>query len=210
ASDGLTMDDVVMKALEHDVALVPLATDPFAGGQNLGLDSLIGATQSTASLHAGAVKALWQIAVESGREPILVPGKAAARLGEIGGRATYELTFRDPFQADPHVHSIGLICKRRGVHIDYRRGFRIQPEDERALDSVVARLARTAEAGPRDDGVALTLSAAESSGVPLTRVRLTFQVPGESEAGDDREFEVIAVGERDDGARTEPVRWTAV
>ena len=210
ANDGLTMDDVVMKALEHDVALVPLATDPLAGGQNLGLDSLIGATHSTASLHAGAVKALWQIAEESGSEPILVPGKAAARLSEIGGRATYELTFRDPFQADPHVHSIGLICKRRGVHIEYRRGFRIQPEDERALDSVVARLARTADAGPRDEGVAVTLSAAESSGVPLTRVRLTFEAPGESEAGEDREFDVIAVGERDDGARTEPVRWTAV
>src|SRR4029077_3193799 len=96
ASDGLTMDDVVMKALEHDVALVPLATDPFAGGQNLGLDSLIGATQSTASLHAGAVKALWQIAEESGSEPILVPGKAAARLGEIGGGGARAVRGRAP------------------------------------------------------------------------------------------------------------------
>jgi hypothetical protein len=39
---------------------------------------------------------------------------------------------------------------------------------------------------------------------------LTFEPPAESEGGDARGFDVIAVGERDDGARTEPVRWTAV
>lgn len=205
----LTADDVVVAALEHDVAIVPINTNPLAGGQDLGLDRRYAAPQPTISDNMTAIQMLWETAEQTGAEAILVPGKAASRLNEIGGRSTYELTFRDPFSADHHLHSISVLCKRSGVRIEYRRGYRIQPEDERRLDTVVAGLVRTREEGPEEAGVLLTLSPVLGD-ARLTRLRLTFDAPAEKELGDERTFDVIGVGQRDDGARTEPVRWTAV
>ncbi|HKD19668.1 MAG TPA: hypothetical protein VKG23_17575 [Thermoanaerobaculia bacterium] len=207
---GLSMDDVVVKALEHDVALVPIAADPFAGGRQVGVDARGNIPPDTVSLHGGAIKAFWEIAEQSGGEPILVPAKTGARLGEIGGRAVYELSFRDPFVDDHHLHSIGVVSRRKGVEIDYRRGYRILPEDERTLDAVVARLSRAADDNPSEPSFALALGPADTSGKNMTRLRLTFTAPAEKGLAENRDFVVIAVGERDDGSRTDPVRFKAV
>ncbi|HTR04534.1 MAG TPA: VWA domain-containing protein [Thermoanaerobaculia bacterium] len=220
----LTMSDVIAKAVEIDVALVPVVVEsldrdrrnvPGAFADSRTRDSgasglPTGATPSgtlSPSYRLGVAQVLTSVAADTGGEAILLPGKTAARLTELDGRAVYELTFRDPAGADRRLHRFELVCRRAGVTLEYRRGYRIASEEDRALDAVIARLV---DRGAAPDPL-LSASLAESKvdGRSRTRVILRLTPPRESEAPDERDLAVVAVGEDSSGTRTEPVRWTA-
>ncbi len=221
---GLTGGDVVAKAIEGEVALIPLAAEPIdrdrstmaatadtrtrdagSSGGPAGTTSL-GASLKPSS-RLGVAQAMWAIAEETGGEPILSPGKTAARLAEIEDRVAYQLTFRDPSASDQRLHRIEITCRRAGVAIEYRRGYRIPTDEDRVLDTVVARLLRS-DHSP-DPFATAFLSSAPGAGRGATRVTVRFEPPRESSQSDERELKFVAVGERDDGERTEPVHWAA-
>jgi VWFA-related protein len=216
-SDALNSSDLVAKSLERDIVLVPIAAEAFDRGTNPGVDKKsptrstpgdgIGPSDGSLSLHLAVAQAMMGIAEDTGGEPILVPRKTAARLVEIENRSSFALTFLDPTSGDHKYHRIEITCRRPGVHIDYRRGYRIATEEERTLDRVVARFLQP----QRDDNplaVAASLSPAVSkNGRNLTRVSLRYSPPRESALTDDRGVELVAVGEDRQGNRTEPIRW---
>lgn len=204
AGDALTMSDVVAKALERDVAIIPVLADAMDRGD---FDLAGGGGAGVLSPHIAVGQAMTEIAESTGAEPILVPKKTAARLTEIGDRAVYTLTFRDPV-GDHHYHPLEIACLRPGVKIEYRRGYRIPAEDERTLDTVVARFLQP---GNRPDPMAVSIVQAPSGGKG-SRARTTLQIryapPLETGAGPQREIQIIAVGEDRDGNRTAPILWS--
>jgi hypothetical protein len=221
---GLSMADVESKAVELDVALIPIAAEPVdrdrsnmpggfaentvvdlgAGGVLPGSSSPSGALKP--SYRIGVAQALSAVAANTGGEPVLAPGSAAVRLAEIQDRAVYELTFRDPFGADRQLHEIALACARSGVTLEYRRGYRLPTEDDRILDAIVAGLVDRRKS--TDPEFSAVLSGAVLDGQRITRVKLRFQPPQESNPGEQRELAFVAVGESSDRRRTQPVRWT--
>jgi VWFA-related protein len=220
----LTIGDVVAKANERDVTLVPIAAEPvdrdrstspgaFAENRTSAAGASGSATGTTPvgtlrpSSRLGVAQAMWEIAKDTGGEPVLSPGKTAARLDEIGGRSTYELTFRDPAASDASFHRIEITSPKAGVTIEYRRAYRVPTEEDRTLDTVVARLVQPARVP--DPLATVTLADAQVVGRNLTRVTARFVAPRESNSPDQREFEFVGIGEKSDGERTEPVRWTA-
>ena len=210
--ESLTTADLVAKANERDVVLVPIGAEAPDRGVNPGvslksppvppvLGSAIGPRTST-------VQAMTYVAEETGGEPVLVPRKAAARLAEIEDRSSFALTFLAPGGADHRFHSIDIACRRAGVRLDYRRGYRIATEEERTLDRVVAAFRQPAQQGNPLSATASLAPAISNSGRSVTRLSLRFQPPPERGLGDDRAVELVAVGEDTKGNRTEPVRWS--
>jgi hypothetical protein len=150
---------------------------------------------------------MMRIAEDTGGEPILLPKKTASRLAEIEDRESYALTFLNPAAGDHNSHRIGLACRRPGVRLEYRRGYRIATDEDRTLDHVVAAFRQAArEENPL--GVTASLSPALlKSGRNVTRVLLRYSPPRESSPAVDRNVELLAVGEDAQGNRTEPIRW---
>jgi VWFA-related protein len=210
AGDVLTMSDVVAKALERDIAVIPVAAEAIDRGSDLGMDqkspSLFAAGDSRMSPRLGVAQAMTEIAADTGSEPILVPGKTGARLAEIQARSVYTVTFRDP-AGDHRYHRIELTCRRKGVTIDYRRGYRIPADEERALDTVVARLLQS-DRGADPLNATASLSPAESGGRTVTRVAVRIEPPRETAAPSERLVEFVGIGESASCQRTEPVRWS--
>ena len=209
---GLTMGDVVAKALERDVALIPVGAEAFDRGTNPGVDSRNPsrpiAGDRRLSAHMGVGQAMTAIAEDTGTEPILVPRRTAARLAEIQERASLAITFRDPAADDHRYHRIELACRRPGVHLDYKRGYRISTEEERALDGVFASFLQP---DPKTDplGVTAFLSGASAEdGRAISRLGVRYAPPVERVMGQEREIQILAVGEDGKGNRTEPIRWS--
>ena len=144
AGQALTMSDIVAKAIERDVDLIPIAAEGMARGADLGMEhkgvSLVAAGDARMSPRLSAGQTMTEIAAGTGSQPILVPGKAAARFAELEALPAYTITFRDP-AGDHRYHRIELACRRKGVTLRYRGGYRIPSDDERALEMVVAGLA---------------------------------------------------------------------
>lgn len=216
-SEALHTSDLVAKALERDIVLVPIAAEAFDRGTNPGVDKKwpsrsnpgdgLGLNEGNLSLHLGVAQVMMGIAEDTGGEPVLVPRKAASRLAEIEDRSSFALTFLDPTAGDHRHHRIEIKCRRPGVRLDYRHGYRIATEEECTLDRVVARFLL-----PQRDGnplaVAASLSPAVSkNGHNVTRVSLRYLPPPEATQTDDRGVELVAVGEDRQGNRTEPIRW---
>jgi VWFA-related protein len=217
SGDALTMTDVVAKAIERDVAIIPVAAEAIDRGLDLGLDQrmdmrhlevvpVASAGDGRMTARTSAAQSMTEIAESTGSEPILVPGKTAARLSEIGSRPAYVLTFRDR-AGDHRYHRIELACRRKGVSLDYRRGYRISTEDERMLDNVVARLAGPAA---RADGNPLGAQVTASAGSEehMTLLAISIAPPRDSAPAAERIVELVGVGEDSAGQRTEPVSWS--
>jgi VWFA-related protein len=209
SQDVLSMNDVVAKSLERDVELVPI----FAEGADRGDFDLSqhAMTVPTAgdgvlSAHVEAAAAMSGLANETGAEAVLVGRKAASRLAEIEGRAGYLLTFRDP-KGDHGQHKISLTCRRPGVTIDYRRGYRIPQEEERVLDTVVAGfLEPERRADPMK--VAITqVPATDPKRRKATTLEIAYAPPLETGASGERPISIVAVGQDRNGDRTEPFEW---
>lgn len=215
---GLTMRDVTAKAVELDVALVPIAAEPpdrdrrnmpGAFADNRTHDSGVSGSPTgttpvgtlTPSYRLGVAQEMSTVASDTGGEPILLPGKTALRLAEIGDRAAYELTFRDPI-SDPQLHRIELACRRAGVTLEYRRGYRIATEEDRSLDAVVARLVDRNRQG--DPTVAASLADPHAEGRKLTRVTVRFTPPRESQPVEERALRFVAVGENSGATAPSP------
>ncbi len=142
-ADTLTATDLTAKALERDIVLIPIAAVAIDRGADPGMDtkSLSPSDPDTGVLsgRVGMVQAMMRVAEDTGGEPILLPKKTAMRLAEIEDRQSYELTFLDPSAGDHMSHAIEISCRRPGVRLEYRRGYRIATEEDRTLDRVVAR-----------------------------------------------------------------------
>ncbi len=212
--DRLGVADLVAKAVERDVVLIPVAAEAFGRGINPGVDQKSPPPQRPLegflSPQLGVAQAMMEMAEDTGGEPILVPRKTAARLAEIGERASYSVTFRDPGAGDHRFHSIELVCHRPGIRLEYRRGYRISTPEERMLDEVFARFLQ-----PRRDGDPLSLSISLSSalskqGRSVTRLSVHYSPPIARGEPEDRDVTLLAVGEDPQGIRTEPIRWSGI
>jgi hypothetical protein len=200
--------DVVAKAVERDIVLIPIAAEAFGRGINPGVDEKNPQRLEGLSPQLGVAQAMMGIAEDTGGEPVLLPRKTAARLGEIEERASYSATFRDPGAGDHRSHRIELASSRPGIHLEYRRGYRISTPEERMLDQVVARFLQ-----PRREGDPLNLStslspAVSKQGRNVTRLSIRYSPPIATGETGDRDVTLLAVGEDAQGARTEPIRWS--
>ena len=210
-SDNLTTTDVVAKALERDIVFIPISAVAIDRGVNPGADTKSLGRSNPAdgvlSAQIGPAQGMMRVAEDTGGEPILLPKKTASRLAEIEDRESYALTFLNPAAGDHNSHRIELACRRPGVRLEYRRGYRIATDEDRTLDHVVAAFRQPArEENPL--GVTATLSPALlKSGRNVTRVLLRYSPPRESSPAVDRNVELLAVGEDAQGNRTEPIRW---
>jgi VWFA-related protein len=187
--DVLSMNDVVAKALEEDVEIVPVYANAVDRSDVTAAAAMIG------------------LATETGAESIGLGRNAAARMAEIEDRSAYELTFRDPVP-DHDYHRIALECLRPFVRIVYRRGFRIPREEELTLDTVVAGLR---DPGRLSNPMKVQVSQQPSTDAmrrPSTTLELAYAPPLETGASDVRPVSFVAVGEDRRGDRTEPVEWT--
>ncbi len=182
-SDSLTTNDVIAKALERDIVFIPIAAVAIDRGINPGAD--------TKSLGRS--------------DP--AGGVLSAQIGPAQGMMSYALTFQNPAAGNHNSHTIELACRRPGVRLEYRRGYRIATDEDRTLDRVVAAFRQPArEENPL--GVTASLSPALlKSGRNVTRVLLRYSPPRESAPTVDRNVELLAVGEDAQGNRTEPIRW---
>ena len=219
---GLTMSEILAKAVERDVAVIPVEAEAFdRGDMDLSVRQMtvasaggVGQTCPVGGIGVGGLsprlavgQTMTEIAESTGAEPILVPKKTAARLTEIGGRAVYAMTFRDP-TGDHRYHQVEVACRRPGVKIEYRRGYRIPGEDERTLDAVVARFLQPGQ-GSDPMAVSILQSSTEGKGGrAATRLDIRYSPPLETGAHDEREIQLIAVGEDGNGNRTEPIAWS--
>ena len=94
------------------------------------------------------------------------------------------------------------------MKIEYRRGYRIPAEDERTLDTVVARFLQP---GVRSEPMAVSIAQTPSGGKgsrATTTLQIRYSPPLETGAGSEREVQIIAVGEDREGNRTAPVLWS--
>jgi hypothetical protein len=219
---GLTMSEVLAKAVERDIAVIPVEAEALDRGDlDLSVRQMtvasaggIGQTCPVGGIGVGGLsprlavgQSMTEIAESTGAEPILVPRKTAARLTEIGGRAVYAMTFRDS-SGDHRYHQVEVACRRPGVKIEYRRGYRIPGEDERALDAVVARFLQPGQ-GSDPMAVSILQSSTEGKGGrAATKLDIRYAPPLETGARDERAIQLIAVGEDGDGNRTEPIAWS--
>ena len=219
---GLTMSEILAKAVERDVAVIPVEAEAFdRGDMDLSVRQMtvaqaggVGQTCPVGGIGVGGLsprlavgQTMTEIAESTGAEPILVPRKTAARLTEIGGRAVYAMTFRDP-TGDHRYHQVEVACRRPGVKIEYRRGYRIPGEDERTLDAVVARFLQPGQGSDPMDVSILQSSTEGKGGRAATKLYIRYAPPLETGARDEREIQLIAVGEDGDGNRTEPIAWS--
>lgn len=210
-SDTLTATDLIAKALEGDIVLIPIAAVAIDRAGDPGADTKSSRPSTpdsgVLSNRIGMVQAMMRVAEDTGGEPILLPKKTSARLTEIEGRESYALTFLDPAAGDHRSHTIEIACRRSSVRLEYRHGYRIATEEDRTLDRVVAKFRQ-----PRREenplSVTASLSPAHSkNGHNVTRVSLRYSPPRESAQTADRAVELLAVGEDAQGNRTEPIRW---
>jgi hypothetical protein len=210
-SDALSVDDVLSKAIERGVRLIPIAMEAIDRGVNPGADiknpqrSIAG--DGNISSRIGVAQVLTAVAERSGGSPVLVPRNAAALLTEIQRRPAYTLSFRDPSSGDHAYHSIQIKCRRQGISLSYRRGYRFATDDERDLDRAVSGLVHV-ENDDRPFPLQVELSLVQgSSGRTITRVTIRFTPPRESVPSAEREIMVLGMGEDTKGNRTEPIRW---
>ena len=206
--DRLGMADIVAKASEREVVLIPIAAEAFGRGINPGVDQKSPRQLEGLSPALGTSQVMMEIAEDTGGEPVLVPRKTAARLAEIEERASYSVTFRDPGAGDHRSHRIELASSRPGVRLEYRRGYRISTPEEHMLDGVFARFLQ-----PRREGDPLNLStslspAVSKQGRNVTRLSIRYAPPIATGETGDRDVTLLAVGEDSQGTRTEPIRWS--
>ena len=214
AGDVLTMSDVVAKAIERDVAMIPVAAEATHRGVELGIESrghspaVLAAGDGRMTPRTSVAQAMTEIAEGTGSQPILVPGRAGDHLTRIESRPTYTLTFRDP-AGDHRYHLIEIASRRPGVTVGHRRGYRLPSEDERMLDAAVARLVDPSP-GPGTDplSVRAVLSAEEPSGGKTALLSVRIEPPRETAPAARRAVSFVGVGEDRDGQRTEPISWS--
>ncbi|HKD19670.1 MAG TPA: hypothetical protein VKG23_17585 [Thermoanaerobaculia bacterium] len=188
--DVLSMNDVVAKALEEDVEIIPV----YARAIDRDFDVTVAA-------------AMIGLARDTGAEAIGLGRDASRRMLQMETRAAYELTFREP-APDHAYHRIALKCRRPFVRLEYRRGFRIPLEEELTLDTVVAGLRDPDRLTNPMQVQASQQPAADATQRPATRLAITYAPPLETGASDERPVSLVAVGEARNGDRTEPVAWS--
>jgi hypothetical protein len=213
------MNDLVAKAVERDVELIPvyaealdrgdfdlssgrqsLMTDPFQTGM-----SVPTAGDGQLSPHLAAAAAMGRLANDTGAEAVTLGRDAVSRLGRIERRAAYTLSFRDP-AGDHRYHRIVLKCRRFGTKLVYRRAYRVPAEDERRLDTVVARFLEP-DRGTDPMNVAVTPTSWRERGSEITGLLVSYAPPLEQGAEDLRSVEVVGIGEDAQGHRTAPIEW---
>jgi hypothetical protein len=210
--DRLDVPDVVAKAVERNIVLIPISAEAFGRGVNPGVEEKNPPPQPLEgfSPQLGAAQVMMEMAEDTGGEPVLLPKKTAARLTEIEERASYSVTFRDPGAGDHRSHRIELACSRPGIRLEYRRGYRISAPEERMLDQVFARfLQKPRESDPLNLSTSLS-PALSKQGRSVTRLSVRYSPPIAAGETGDRDVTLLAVGENAAGTRTEPIRWNGI
>jgi hypothetical protein len=216
----LTTVDVLAKAVEYGVEFIPVYTEAIDRGDfdmsqmmaPLGHDpGQTGMAVPTAgdgrlSPHLVTAAALANIAAQTGAEAVGNGRNVVTRMAQIDARASYVLTFRDPFP-DHAYHTITLKSLRPGLQIVYRRSYRIPDESERKLDAVVAGFLTPGRPDALMNARIVQSPATDSKSRPATRLDLAYAPPLETGAADDRRVQLIAVGRDSDDNLTEPIEW---
>jgi VWFA-related protein len=201
--------DLLAKAMERDIGLVPIATSAPDSPGYLDVERRAPKTSDSQkarlSAELSANQALWGLAKETGTGSVILAGKAGRGLAELGDRAVYVMSFRYRPPEAGRLHKIELATSRPGISLDYRRGFRVRSSEERVLDSVIAHLALTPE-GPDPLKLAVSLSPSKTEGAPRTTMTLRYVPPDPGPSK--RSVEIIAVGKAGDGGWTMPIRWS--
>lgn len=209
--DSLSADDLVAKANECDIALVPIATVAFDRNTNPGVDSSSPARPSAGdgqlTLRSSMIGGLQGLAQATGGQALLVPRKALRALGSLRDGPIYTLSFLDPFRDDHQDHRIVLHTGRPGARLRYRRSYRIPTPEERNLDRAEAALLRGVTE-PQTFQFRVVLRSKSRKGKAITRVQLKFVPAIEPDGESHRAVSVLAVGLGRDGQRTEPIQWS--
>ena len=217
--------DVMAKAQEKDVALVPVAAEAFDRGTNPGAESnttgpsvkwavrampgVGGPGSSGLSPRMFAGQTMTTMAIQTGGQPILQPLQAADRLSDLQVSEQYLLTFRNPFHDDHRRHRVELSTVRRGVTLQYRRGYRLPTQEEEVLDGLMARLVGPAPTvNPLGATVTIARNTDPAVAAPL-RLQFQFQPPPEHglEAEKERSVELVFASVDDAGGRSDPAKW---
>lgn len=209
AEGGLSDRDVVAKAIERNVVLIPIDAVQGETLADIGKKSLSASPKrSVIGSQLEAARALKSIGMDTGGDLIPRPSAAARDLGSFDRRVEIAITFHDPFEGDRRFHRVDLKCDRPGVALSFRSGYRIPGDDERILDGVLSGF----QAPPATVGTMRlegSISSSEpSEGRPITRLRLRLSPPRGASDTADRAIDVIAVGRSTDGGSTAPVRWS--
>lgn len=207
---GPSGEDVVHKATERDVAIVPVAAEALGRGLTVAdarAISQMGAGNARLSGRLAVGQAMTSIAEDTGGEAILSSDKLAKRLAGMSGEGFYTFTFRDPYPKTHVSHQIEIAAKPAGLRLDYRRTYRIPTDSDRALDGVIAQLATNIPAGGPMRATAAIVESRSQAGRPVSRLTVEYLPPAEREAIDQRDVEIIAVGKNSEGGMTRPIRW---
>src|SRR6266540_2050661 len=218
--------EVRAKAQENDVALVSVAAEAFERGTNPGAESNTtgpstkwavrpmpgvgspGSSGLSPRLHVGQTTTT--MAIQTGGEAILEPLQTAHRLSSQQAIEPYLLTFRNPFPDDHRRHRVEIATIRRGVNLQYRRGYRTPTEEEEVLDGVMVRLVGPAPAANPLEATARITGRAESGGSAALHLNCQFQLPPERglEAEQERNVDLLLANVDDAGNRSDPAKWT--
>jgi VWFA-related protein len=204
----LVNDDFIQSAVERDIAVFLVNSFRAETLADVGRKTLAdSAPRPVLSTQLEANSRLLEIGRDTGGGLVARPRGAAEGLARLEDRVEGSITFGDPFRGDHAYHGVEIVCRRPGVVLDFRRGYRIPTEDERILGAVLARFHGDRAGAP----MALAASAAPArtaQGAPGTRLHLAIAPPHGSADTADRAIDVIAVGRTKDGGSTAPVRWS--
>lgn len=201
--------EIAAKAIERDIAIVPIDTAAGTSGAVAEKKRMIDSTaRPVLSSELEAAQALTILGEDTGGDFVSGARKAAAKLASLDERERLAITFRDPFQGDHRFHRVAISSRRPGITLGFRRGYRVASDEDRILDRVLANFLEPS----RDEG-ALDLKAAATEAVTddrrrLTRLALRYSPPRSARDSGDRAADIVVLGRNREGAWTAPVRWS--
>jgi VWFA-related protein len=216
-----SLADLIAKAQEKNVSLVPIEAEAYDRGTNPGAESkwgvrpMPGVSRDSLPANPGlsprlpVSQTMMTMAVQTGAEPILLPLKTEDQLTGLQALGPYTLTFRDPFGDDHRRHRVEILTTRPGVTLAYRRGYRTATEEEETLDGLMVRLAGLA---PVDNPLSATVAFSEnpaSSGAPSFHLSCRYKPIQEHglEEQQERPVALLVAAEDAAGNRSDPAKW---
>lgn len=217
---GNLIQRIATKALQREIAIMPVNAQPLDAGLFLG-DSAVGAEgarRQAANLPSFATRSdvvhgMTGIGEVTGGEATLLGGHLDRDLRNAVARRSsgYILTFRDPSPQDPRVHDIEIAVSRPDVRLRYRRGFQTFDPLTQLADRVVSNLYVPRPVNPLQ---ATVVAAVLERKPEILTVRLTVTFPALPEAGGldtrSRTLQVVAACLGPQGEATSPFGETGI
>jgi VWFA-related protein len=219
------LTDIARQAVLRDIEIHPVRSAPHDLGGLVSADrsfrarATVGGGRSLdpRSSRAATAPPTTDIAAGQGMEAVAetTGGDAvlSRRFFEDGLRreadnrdAVYALSFRDPHPGDHRFHSIEIISTRPGVHLRYRRGYRILDTREALIQASINRLYVADDENPL--GVRLGFQAlGVQEGRAAARITVAFPAPPEAGGGIGQAgaMEVLGICAVRDGVLSAPI-----